>query len=726
LDRLAALAGIEASYWDILGTLHETTTGAKRRILAAMDFDVGSPSSISATAKALADDPWRRWLGPVQVTRRGDGPVSVPLCLPAPATPRTLRWELILEDGGRAIGDVRPEELPRDGGREIDGVAVERLHLVLPEPIPEGYHRLRINDGSEGAETLLIVAPPCVFRPPWLERGERKWGWACQLYALRSDRNWGIGDFSDLAALAAAAPGASTIGINPLHALFPGKPEDASPYAPSSRSFLNPLYIDVTAIKDFATCEEAQDLAGAPEFAQELAQARDAPLVDYPRVSTLKMAVLERLHACFEARHPASADADPGRHAFNAFRNRGGAALHHYALFEALQEHFPDRPWPAWPQGYRRPDSPEVSAFGRDYARRVDFFAYLQWQADRQLAAAARCCAETGMAVGLYRDLAVGSHLDGADAWAEPDLYVRGASFGAPPDDFNAQGQDWGVPPLHPLRLRERAYAAFIHMLRANMAHAGALRIDHAMALRHLYWITPGEKAAAGAYVRYPFEDLLGILALESARNGCLIVGEDLGTVPEGFRERMASQGVLSYRVLLFERHDDGLFRRPSAYPALALATAGTHDMPSIRGHWEGRDLRTRVELGMFPLPESRDAAAADRAADKEMLLAALQDQGLLPSGFAAKGDVGNAELLQLIEAVERYLARTPSHLMMINLDDALREADQANIPGTVREYPNWRRKASLTLEALAEEPFVQALARAVAAERGAPRAGSG
>ena len=559
--------------------------------------------------------------------------------------------------------------------------------------------------------------------------GERKWGWACGLYALRSNRNWGIGDFSDLADLAGLAtgtPGASIVGTLPLHSLFLGRPEEASPYSPSSRLFVNPLYIDVTAIDGFATCEDAQALVGAPGFAGELAQSRNAPLVDYPRVSALKLAVLECLHACFEARHPKSAPADPERRAFDAFRDRGGEALHQYSLFEALQEHFPDRTWSTWPPAYRRPELPKVSAFGRDHARRVDFFAYLQWQADRQLGAAANRCAEAGMSVGLYRDLAVGSHADGADTWAESDLYVRGSSIGAPPDDFNPLGQDWGFPPIHPLRLREQAYAPIIRMLRANMAHAGALRIDHSMALRHLYWTGLGEKGGGGAYVRYPFEDLLGILALESARNRCLIVGEDLGTVPEGFRERMASEGVLSSRVLLFERHEDGLFRRPFAYPALALATSGTHDMPTIRGYWEGRDFRARSEFGMFPTPKSRNTAAADREVDKKLLLAALQDQGLIPADFAAEGGMGDAALRLLVEAIERYLARTPSHLMMVNLADVLMEGDQANIPGLVHEYPNWQRKAPLSLEALAGDPFFQSLASKVAIERGPPKSGSG
>ncbi len=556
--------------------------------------------------------------------------------------------------------------------------------------------------------------------PEWLENEERLWGLATHLYSLRSENNWGIGDFSDLADLAriSAGFGSEAVALNPLHALFPAFPDHASPYSPSSRLFLNPLYIDVTAVAEFRDSHKVQALVGTRDFAERLDKARVGDYVDYSGVSAIKHMVLEPMHDFFTEHHSAEDHDDSRRADYDAFVEEGGTSLKRFSLFQALHEHFEGKPWSEWPKDYRQPGSAGIDAFARDNRRRIEFHTYLQWLAARQLAVAASEHSREGMKVGLYMDLAIGADPNGADAWCHPDIIVHGARFGAPPDAFNIQGQDWGMPPLHPDRLRNCAYEPFIATLRANMRHAGALRIDHVMGLLHLYWIPPGEKASNGAYVRYPFDDLLGIIALESVRNKCLIIGEDLGTVPDGFRQRMADEGILSYRVLRFERYPDGLFKRPASYPSHSLTTSATHDLSTIKGYWLGRDLKLRKQLGLYDSDRAEKEDDKSYQREKGMLIAALRDQNLLAERFP-DGSLTEDEIIRHFTiAVERFLARSPSQLLMLNLDDLLAESEQLNLPGTVNEYPNWRRKCSAPLEALATDPFVGDVVKAVKLER--------
>lgn len=717
LDRLAGLAGIEESYWDIFGEFHETGVEVKQSILSAMGFDCDRPEAVRRSLGEFEERPWRRLLEPVCVLRKTGGALPVTLTLPESHWSKTLRWRALLEDGTEAGGAFRCADGEFLEKRHIDGVKMARLNLQLHNTLPEGYHVLRIEGAGETAETTLIVAPPKSYAPAWLQRGKRLWGVACHIYSLRSVNNWGVGDFSDLAHLirVSAGFGSAAVGVNPLHALFPVHAEHASPYSPSSRQFLNPLYIDVAAVPEFLESPEVQAMTRTQGFTERLAKARGADFVDYPCVAAIKLAALERMHDFFVERYPPGSSR---RADFDAFLGNGGAALRRFTLFQALHENFEGRPWSEWPEGYRLPDSVASNNFARDNQRRLQFHAYLQWLAARQLEAAALECSDNGMAVGLYMDLAVGVDPNGADAWSDPGVIVHGARFGAPPDAFNIQGQDWGMPPLHPMKLRQKAYRPFIHMLRANMRCAGALRIDHVMGLMHLYWIPPGAKASGGAYVRYPFDDLLGIVALESARNKCLVIGEDLGTVPQGFRERMAAEGALSYRVLRFERYGEGLFKRPEAYPAQSLATSGTHDLSTIRGYWLGCDVKLRLLLGLYGDKKAENEDAKSCGRERQLLIAALRDQGLPPEAFPDENATEEETVRQLVVAIERFLARSPAQLLNVNLDDLLVEADQLNLPGAVTEYPNWRRKLSANLETLSADPFIGEVVRAIKSER--------
>jgi len=511
--------------------------------------------------------------------------------------------------------------------------------------------------------------------------------------------------------------GAGAIGLNPLHALFLDEPERASPYSPSSRLFLNALYLDVEAIDDFRDCDEAQALVRSADFQRRLRGLRDAPLVDYAGVAACKRPVLELLFGSFSRRHLDRAG-DARGESFRAFRRDRGPPLRRQAAFEALRETLsrddaPRRYWRRWPAEYRDPTSGAVAAFVDANRPLVEFFEYLQWQADLQLGRCAAAARAAAMPIGLYRDLAVGADDGGGDSWASQAMLAGGVVVGAPPDQWNINGQKWGFPPFDPAALRERGYAPLIEVLRANMRHAGALRIDHILGFMRLFWIPANAPAADGAYVRYRFDEIVGILALESVRNRCLVIGEDLGTVPEGFRAALQDSGILSYRLLYFEQEPDGAFRAPSAYPTDALVAVGTHDLATLPAYWTGQDIVLRSRLGIYPSAEMSEADVRLRETQRGNLAAALRREARLPGEAVPEAAP--------VEAAYRYLARTPARLLMVHFEDALGQTDQINVPATQDEYPNWRHKLSANLDAVFADDRVQRLAAALNAERGGP-----
>jgi (1->4)-alpha-D-glucan 1-alpha-D-glucosylmutase len=727
LDRLCSLCGIATEYADIWGNRHLVPTRTKRALLGAMGIPAADEAQVRHALEACEARAWRRILPAVLVAREGDLPVQVPVTLPAALAQAPFRWTFVAENGERREGDFVPAGLTVLGEGEADGAAHVRYALPLPVRPPAGYHRLELC-GAEGAEPgagmSLVVAPERCYQPEAVTEDGRVWGVSLQLYALRSERNWGMGDFGDLdtALELAAAHGADAVGVNPLHALFPCDPGHASPYSPSSRLFLNVLYLDIQAVADYRESDAARQAVQEPEFQARLRALRAAELVEYEKVAAAKIEVLELLYGHFRSRH---LDAGSQRgHAFRAFQARGGKALRRHALFEALHEHFRAQDpslwgWPTWPEPYRDPASAQVAAFEAGRQERVEFYEYLQWQAALQLEAAGGRSMALRLGVGLYEDLALGPDRGGAEVWADQALYALKASVGAPPDDFSLHGQDWGLPPFIPERLADAAYGPFIATLRANMRHAGALRIDHVMGLMRLFWIPRGDTPENGAYVSYPLDDLLGILALESQRNRCLVIGEDLGTVPDAVREKLKPMGVLSYRLLYFEREPDGTFRTPANYPDQALVAVGTHDLPTLAGYWLGLDLDARARLGLFPSEELRQRQVIERAQDRARLLVALEREGLLPPG-ASVHPVAVPEMTpELARAVHLYLARTPARLMMVQPEDFAGQLEQVNLPGTAAGHPNWRRRLPLALEQWPDDPRVRALAEGLCRERG-------
>ena len=677
LRHVAGLIGIQTRHVDALGTWHEPSEDTLAALIAAFGLPADPKQAAELLAEEGAGTPFG--LAPVQIV--GQETLDPTLILRMPPGASTADWNCRCEDGAQLSGQS------------------EGVELHLPASLPLGHHQLALQARDETVEIELIVAPASCHLPEALQPGQHNWGLTTQLYGLRSSRDWGIGDFADLRALASAAGGlgAATVGINPVHALFAAEPGHFSPYSPSSRVWLNWLYIDVTAVPGFA--EESAVLSLAPQ--PTIAAARAAELVDYSAVAGLKRPVLEALFRKFRARQ----NDDRLRIEFGEFQLAGGAELADFAVFEALHEHFTTQgapfSWHSWPTVMRDPRSTEVAEFARAHAERVDFFQWLQWEADRQLAAAANAGEAAGMSLGLYRDLAVGVDPHGADAWADQELIAPGTTIGAPPDPLSRAGQNWGLAPINPLRLRRRGFAPLAAALRANMRHAGILRIDHVMGLQRLYCIPSGMPAGAGAYVSYPFDEILRLVALESRRSNCAIIGEDLGTVPDGFRERMRAANALSYRVFVFERRGDASFAPPADYPPLAAAAAATHDLATLKGFWLGHDIAWRQRLGIYPDEAAAATEIAERRRDRHLLLDALAAEGLMPRERFGEFLTDDAPVYtpELGEAIHIFLARSRARLVLIQLEDVIGEGEQANLPGTSDSHPNWRRRLGVRLE---------------------------
>jgi (1->4)-alpha-D-glucan 1-alpha-D-glucosylmutase len=719
LRRLAGALGVPATYRDASGQMRHVPMASLRAVCGAFGFDATDEAAASRSYALFVGAQDAEFL-PSVIAVRGGGPVNVPLKLPLSATDRMLQWEVREESGRVHDGETKTQELPAvpDAYRPAGETAAKHLRLDLD--LPPGYHRLRVRIPADALEATaeLILAPARAYQPPKLEGGGRVWALSTQLYALRSMTNWGIGDFTDLIEVMACAArcGAAGVGINPLHSLFRDDPERASPYSPSSRLFLNPIYLDLTAIEDFDASDDARALAASPDFSAALGQARDSALVDYSKVASLKRRALELLYSQFR-RHLDEPNDERGR-AFRAFQASSGAALRQFAIFEALREHFgADRPelrdWRRWPLEFRSPASPSVSAFAEQAVRRVEFFEYLQWQADRQLLGVADCATRAELPIGLYRDLAIGVDSAGADAWAHQDVIVGGFSVGAPPDAWAPGGQNWGFPPLHPVVLRRSGYRMFIDVLRANMRGAGALRIDHVLGLMRTFWIPDGCTAMDGAYVHYPLDELLATVILESHRNKCLVIGEDLGTLPEGLREALHAAGLYSYRLLYFERGEEGRFLRPDEYPVEAVAAVSTHDLPTVVGYWCGHDIELREAVRDIGASEESMRARDERARDRDLMLAALRSAGV--AGIEA--DARDPPL----ESIHRFLASSRSRLVLVQIEDLVRQLEQMNLPGTDRELPNWRRKLPATLTEIFADSALHDVLALVAAERPLP-----
>ena len=722
-NQLCWLNGITESYYDIRGQHHVADFEAKRALLAAMHIPVESDSDVQAQLEEVNCRDWQSPVPEVLVYQLNDNAQPITLTLKHDQVGQTFVWQLIEDNGNLHQGEWHFELHQAIDERTINGEKLFRFEEFLPYVLATGYHTFSIKlTHGKTAETSLIATPETCYQPDEIESGKKVWGIALQLYSLRSKRNWGIGDFTDLRTLIdlVAPMGVDVIGLNPLHTLFSHLPENASPYSPSSRDFLNPVYLDIERIEEFSRCEEARDLVFSDDFHAKLQALRDADLVQYSDVWSLKMNVLKMLYQQF--REDLSNHALETADEFQRYQDKKGDALADFALFEALQAHFYEKDssikyWSQWPQDSKKPGSHTVIEWAQANIEEIEFYQYLQWRTEQQLSAADHQCKAQGMRIGIYGDLAVGNEPFSSSCWADQSQYAMDVGIGAPPDDFSLLGQNWGLPPQIPHQLKAHKYRLFIQTLRANMRHAGALRIDHVMGLMRLYWVPENYSPDRGTYVAYPFEDLLGILMLESQRNHCMIIGEDLGTVPDEVRHQLWLRNILSYRILFFEKNwDQGSFKLPHEYPSLSLCTSGSHDLPTLKGYWQSSDLHLRVRLNLFPSDEIKSQQWEGRGKDLHEIKVALHNEQLISDEVL---DDDTTELSsELLLSIQRFLARSESRLMMVQLEDLLMQSEQLNVPGTIDEYPNWRHKISINLEHLLEKSDMENFARAIKLER--------
>jgi glycogen operon protein len=683
LARLARAAGIDTRWYPIGGTETIVPATTLRALLGALDLPAANAAAIRDSLARLSAPPGL----PASLTHRGEVPVELPL----PLSDRPVMLRIVLEDGQEHRLEVpatagATQRLTLPDGRP----AAQRL-VALP-PLPIGRHAV-FDEAAPDRRCVLAVAPARCYLP--LEDGQRRFGLSAQIYGLRHASDQGIGDFTAVADFArmAAGEGAMLAGLSPPHALFPTDRERASPYHPCDRRFLDPIYIDVTALPF---------LGDLPAVRAALAQAgpvfRDLssrPAVAHAAVWQAKQSVLRAAWQALPQGHPDLAK----------FRQEGGKALEQFCTWVAIANQVGHGDARNWPEGLRHGEDAGVAAFRARHAEEIGFAAFQQWLADMQLAVAGRAGA------GLYRDLAVGSAPDGAESWSRDSRFLSGFSVGAPPDPFAAEGQVWGLPPPDPRAGAANGHAAFARLIRANMRHAAALRVDHVLGLRRLFLVPEGAKGSEGTYLAQPFSDFLGQMAIESHRAKCLVVGEDLGTVPEGMGEALQAANVLSYRVLWFERQGSH-FKPPETWPARAAACVSTHDLATLAGFWQGADLTERAGLGLLG---DAEAAWAERAADRAALLEALDSQGLRPPGATGDSPMDDA----LAAAIHAFVASAASAMLLVQTEDLAGETIAVNLPGTDRERPNWRRRLPAPPEALRTLPRAQAILAALRRLRG-------
>lgn len=712
IEQLSDLVGFHRGYTDAFGNQVVAKDEARQALLRAMGYNIDSDLALSESIVALREGQWRNMLPASHIAKSEEHEHRLLVSIKSDVADE-LSWTIITELGEKLTGQIAISALEHVEYAKFDDAQFNKFNLLIPK-LADGYHRITLTHGDIEASCPLIFAPKTCFSP-YDAADFKMWGYAAQLYSLKSEQNWGLGDFGDLQQLvkSTAKQGASAIGLNPLHPLYQNNPAHCSPYSPMSRCFLNTQYINVTSVPNFDSCKLAQKRVNSKAFKVSLENARNSELVDYVAVAELKYPVLEMLHNDFIKNGEASDLKE-----FIDYKTLHGEDLLKQATFDALYEHFREQDfyafgWQKWPEAYQNPQSEEVSAFKTSHAKRIDYFAYLQWLAHRQLNAAAESAKESGMPVGLYLDLAVGCDGSGVDVWSDKDVYVAGAAVGAPPDLLNTLGQDWGLTPINPVALQEQGYQPLVKALRSNMQYAGALRIDHILGLMRQYWVAPGMKADEGVFITFPLQDILRIIALESRREQCIVIGEDLGTVPDGFSEIMQAAGLLSYKVLYFETWESGLFMRPENYQDLSMVTVSTHDLPTLAGWWTGRDLEWRKNLNLYPNEEMGIKDREGRISDRENLIAALDDMHVIDMAKAPAQSPAQMNT-ELTLAVQKYLAHAHSRIQLIPMEDALEIKEQVNIPGTIDEHPNWRQKLPVSVEQFTTTESVNALADAM------------
>jgi len=691
LNKLSELRGIIPSYYDNDGVLHTLTDAQKISLLQAMGDPVSDSDPLESATRAIESRLESRLLDSVIVTDfRNPGKIDCRI----PASDMVSNWslEIVLEGGIQISTPLSPRS--SDGDEESE---IRKCFFELPPDLPPGYHSITLRSQKISGSSVLILCPSECYVPVF----EKALGLSVQMYALNSETNFGIGDFADLMEICgwASSQGFTVVGINPIHSLFPSVPTMRSPYYPSSRYFYNPLCLSVRMMDEWSDCEGARSVA--EEFEETLRAEKKNRRIEYAFVSGVKFRLFRLMFEHFFEREY-SARTERGNE-FRAFLEENGSLLMMHCAYEAIYSQMVSGErygWRSWPAEFQKADSGEIKEYIKNNEKEVLFYAYLQWNCSRQLERVISYAIQSG--VRLYLDVAVGASPDGSEVWSNPGLYSTGANTGAPPDAFSASGQDWGIAPFIPHALKDHAYHPFIEMLRKNMPRNGIVRIDHVMALYRLFWVLRGKSAADGGYVKYPFKDLLNILSLESHRQKCMVIGEDLGTVPDEVRDELRKREIFSWKVLYFEKDGD-VFRDPARFPPMSVATLNTHDLPTFAGFWKMTDIAERERLAQFSA-ETAAKQKKDRELDKSNLLQLLGEE----SENEKNAHAGNGQdLASLCVALNKRLAGASSRVVLYSLHDLLLDDMQPNLPGTVDEYPCWALRYPETIEQIKENKFL-------------------
>lgn len=715
LDMFMEIQGINPNFTDAWGNYAKVSEKNVRNLITKMGFESADDSVLM---EYCIEEEKKHWLSPLPAVSifQENSPYTFDICLPIDFASESFVYKIVLENGDEWNDTISATSFPLVATKNLSDTEYQCYQITLNVELPLGYHDLSLYDPDvdEAYDSMsLIVTPSKCYIPNEIQEGKKIWGSSVQLYGIKSENNWGIGDFNDLKTLLSNINenGGDFVGLNPIHSLFPAQPNNASPYSPSSRKWLNILYTHIPEVDEFTRNIALQEKVASIEFKNELRGLRDAEWVDYEAVTAIKLSSLRLL---FDTLNDGSVESNKRLVAFDEYIEKKGESLLTQATYDALQFYFlAEDPeswgWPVWPKEFQAYQSETVQNWISDNLQEVRFWCYTQWVAELQLDEADKLSKSLGMTLGIYRDLAVGSCTGSAALWGSHHLFCEHISIGAPPDVLGPLGQSWGLPPIAPDQFVKNAYQPFIDLLRSNMQYCGALRIDHVMGLLRLWWVPEGESADKGAYVYYQVEDMLNILALESVRNKCLVIGEDLGTIPEGIDVLLKDAGVYSYKVFFFEQAHDGGFIAPDHYQVQAMATLSTHDMPTIKGFWECNDLHLGRQLGLYPVQHVFDELLNHRSFSKQRILDSLHGLGSISSDYTC--DASNIGMDQTLNfSLQSHLAKGSSALLSLQLEDFLEMDQPVNVPGTSDEYPNWKRKLSKSIEELFADKNIKAL----------------
>ncbi len=717
LRELAESMGVECEYEDGRGHSHQATDETLRLILGALGIAIQSESDIQQEWKRIQEERWTNVIEPVLVyypeTRT---PLSFSMALPLgdfSLASVLLECRLKDEQGKIRASTIKGSVCTCLEETVLRGARYVRIQVSLPGRLRLGYYdvmlTIKIGACVLEAKSLVIAAPQRCYLP---SGSKREWGIGVQLYGIRSRENWGIGDFRDLERIMKTAGktwNASTIGLQPLHSLTPGL---RSPYSPSSRLCWSPLYLNLEQVAEFRVSPTVQQRFRTKKFQSTLEALRSSQLVEYESVNQLKMGVLEDLFRVFKRRH-LQPRTTRGR-AFLRFVQQSPDFLTRFCTFQVLSEYFPGMVWRQWPVDFQDPASPAVEQFQKEHASRIHYFYYVQWLCELQLTRLDQVAQKASLDLGLYHDLPVGIHPDGADAWGFQDQLAKDATSGAPPDSFNLHGQNWGLLAPNPRALRQHGYQFFRQTVSQNMKHGGVLRIDHALGLFRMFWVPFGHTGQDGLYVKTYVDEMLAVLALESVRHRVMVVGEDLGTVTPAIQRKLEGAGLLSYRLLFFERERGGAFHLPQQFPRQALVSATTHDLPTLKGYWAEQDIAIKEQASLYPYSEDRDRDTHARVEDRRQLWNAVGR-----AGFALPETMPVMLTADMVTKIYQFLAKTPSRLLMVQLEDLLGEIDTPNLPGAPDSaYPSWRVRLSRELTSWLKDPVNRRFAQVISRER--------